>query len=292
MTTVLEATDNKLQLQRTFAASIERVWAAWTDPNQVYRWFGCPESQGLGAEIDLQVGGAFNVTLIAHGGQITMKGKIAELERKSRLAIDWQWEGEEAMSDLPPTRLEIDFKEVSAGTQITLTHSGFPNAEACNEHQRGWSASLERIDAFTDSAEAEIFEAITAWERAVWNKDSEGIVDDYVADATLFDIGCQTDSAEATKKLWEMCFPYFEDHIEVQRKDVKIHVNGDNALMTCLSRCKGMKMPETGEVKDMMKSWFRVSVFYQKIDGRWKVIHEHLSMPIDCMNEKPAYILD
>lgn len=294
MTTVLEATENKLQLQRTFAASIERVWAAWTDPNQVYRWFGCPESKGISANIDLKVGGAYEVHIIAHGQDMTMKGVIAELELKRKLVIEWSWDGNEDMAGLPPTRAEIAMKEVKGGTQVTLTHSGFPNAEVCGQHQQGWSASLERIDNFVDSAEAEIFEAIRIWDNALWNKDAGGIVEDYSDDCLLYDIFATCEGPDAIKKLWEQCLPFFGDNVTVLRKDLKLRVMGDAAVMTFLTRCTGMKAPETdnGELPDMMKSWFRGTVVYQKIDGEWKAVHEHISLPVDCMSQKPAYILD
>ncbi len=292
MTTVLEATNDTLRLQRTFNAPIGRVWAAWTDPNQVYRWFGCPDSRGLGAEIDLKVGGVYSVTLFSHGREMTMNGKITEVDAPHCLKFEFSWAGDEEFGQLPTTRVSIELAEVKGGTQLMMTHTGFPNAEICNEHQKGWGASLDKVSGFVTSAEAEIFEAIAEWDQAVWKKDSAAIVKDYAPDATLFDLGCQTDSAEATKQLWEACFPYFGDHITLHRKNVRIHTTQDSAMLTCLSRCAGMKMPESCEPSDMMRSWFRVSVFYQKINGRWTVLHEHISMPINCESEKPAYILD
>lgn len=291
MTTILEATDNTLQLQRTFKASIDRVWAAWTDQNQVYRWFGCPDSKGLRATVDLQVGGVYSVTLFTHGKEMTMDGKITELAAPNRLKLSWRWVGDAEMEQLPVTEILIEMSSVAEGTQVKLTHTGFPNADVCNEHQKGWTASLERVGDFVDSAEAEIFAAIEQWDAAVAKKDGAAIIKDYVADASLFDIGSQVDSAQGIKELWEHCFPFFGDTITVHRKDVKIKVMGESAMLTCLSRCTGMQIPE-GQETDMMKSWFRASVVYQKIDGQWKVIHEHISMPIDCMQEKPAYILD
>ncbi|WP_309385758.1 SRPBCC domain-containing protein [Cerasicoccus frondis] len=292
MTTILEATDNTLKMQRTFKASIDRVWAAWTDQNQVFRWFGCPDSKGLGASIDLQVGGVYSVTLFTHGKEMTMDGKILELDAPNRIKLGWRWVGDAEMEQLPQTEILIEMSAVSEGTLVKLTHTGFPNVDVCNEHQKGWSASLERVEGFVSSAEAEIFAAVAEWDIAVGMKDSAGIVEDYVEEATLFDIGTQVDGVDGIKALWEQCFPFFGDKITIQRRKVSVRIMGESALLTCQSRCQGVLLPEGQEESDMMKSWFRTSAVFQRIDGRWKVVHEHISMPMDCMEKKPAYILD
>lgn len=292
MTTVLEANDTTLQLQRTFKASIDRVWAAWTDPNQVPRWFGCPDSKGLGATIDLKVGGEYSVSMIAHGQEMTMAGKITELDAPRLLKLEWRWSGAGDFDNMAPTEVTIELAEVKGGTQLTMTHTGFPSVEICNEHQKGWSSSLERIDHFVDSAEVEIFETISEWDAALWDKDLDGLIKDYVAESSLFDIGGQFHGPAAIRGIWEICFPFFEDHIGVVRKDIQITATGDMALMTCLSRCTGMKLPEGVEAPDMMKSWFRTSVVYQKIDGRWKALHEHISIPVNCESGTASYIID
>ena len=48
-----------LQVKRFIKTSRERVFAAWTTPSQVQRWFGPATCQVLDAQIDLRVGGAY-----------------------------------------------------------------------------------------------------------------------------------------------------------------------------------------------------------------------------------------
>src|SRR5262245_16235950 len=46
-------------LTRTFDASVERVWKAWTDPQEVMRWWGPKGFTSPSCKIDFRVGGKF-----------------------------------------------------------------------------------------------------------------------------------------------------------------------------------------------------------------------------------------
>ena len=137
-------------------------------------------------------------------------------------------------------------------------------------------------------AEAEIRELIAKWTDALHRKDADDLLEDYSETVELFDVGTQLSNREEYKELWKQCFPYFEESIDVERKNLTIHVSGDMAIVHCFSRLTGMKDPSV----DMAKTWFRMTVCIRKLDGKWKVIHEHYSLPIDCMTEKPLYLLD
>ena len=40
------------------------------------------------------------------------------------------------------------------------------------------------------------------------------------------------------------------------------------------------------------QSWIRVTVCYRKVEGRWVVVHEHVSIPFNCMTGMVAPIDD
>lgn len=89
------------------------------------------------------------------------------------------------------------------------------------------------------------------------------------------------------RKLWESCFPYFVQPIETQRKDVEITIGGGMALISFLTRVQG-----TGSDHPAANSWFRATTVLQKQAGDWKIILDHVSFPVDCMEEKPIYLPD
>lgn len=137
--------------------------------------------------------------------------------------------------------------------------------------------------------EAEIRAMLKCWDEALYNKDLDALSQEYSDNFVCYDIAEHAHGADGYKKLWEPCMEWFGDHITVERKDVVIHAEETMALVHCLTRLSGMK-ETTGA--DMEKSWIRATVVFRKIEGQWKVVHEHASFPIDCMAEKPKYILD
>jgi len=72
---IVENTDGKkrdLVVTRVFHAPIERVWKAWTDPEQVMQWWGPDHFTSPSAEIDFREGGTSLVCMRApkkFGGQ-------------------------------------------------------------------------------------------------------------------------------------------------------------------------------------------------------------------------------
>src|SRR5947207_15279531 len=64
------ATDQEVLITRVFEAPRERVFRAWTDPDEVAAWYG-PEHMEAPRErirIDLRVGGRWELTMVQSGG--------------------------------------------------------------------------------------------------------------------------------------------------------------------------------------------------------------------------------
>ena len=59
-----EETGRVVRIERTFAASAEDVFDAWTSPEVMRRWFHCaPDWETPEAEVDLRVGGKVRVAM-------------------------------------------------------------------------------------------------------------------------------------------------------------------------------------------------------------------------------------
>ena len=53
-------------IETTIHASVEEMWAAWTEPGVIMKWFGSdPNGEVLSAEVDLWPGGNFEVSFKA-----------------------------------------------------------------------------------------------------------------------------------------------------------------------------------------------------------------------------------
>lgn len=136
--------DTRLRLTRTIAAEPTAVFAAWTEPDRMQRWL-CPEGVTIEAvEADPVVGGAYRVRMRSERGVHTAHGTYREVDPPRRLVFTWDWE--EAESSVGETVVTVELREVERGTELVLTHEGFPAAEARDGHEEGWASCLNRLE--------------------------------------------------------------------------------------------------------------------------------------------------
>lgn len=144
-----EAVVPSLTMVRRIKAAPAAVFEAWIRPEILARWWGPHHTKVLSAEIDAHVGGSFRVTLVEdNGARHTVSGTYAEIVPGERLVFSWAWE---ATSELV-SRVTVTFRPVPEGTEVTLVHDRFANAETATRHRRGWTESFERLAAAFDTA--------------------------------------------------------------------------------------------------------------------------------------------
>ena len=147
-----------LTLHRLIDAPIETVYAAWTNPSILERWFAPGDAMVARAVADVAVGGRFLVEMRGpDGGRSIVRGRYREVVPHRRLAHTWRWEGSDIES-----LVTVEFEPTSTGkTRLTLTHSRFAQEGALSrgarggtprmektrdEHERGWSGCLAKLD--------------------------------------------------------------------------------------------------------------------------------------------------
>jgi uncharacterized protein YndB with AHSA1/START domain len=135
--------DKTLRIERTFQAPVEAVFDAWTSAEVIRRWWQAERGwETTEAEVDPRVGGVVRVVMrdpskgVDYGGG----GTYTELERPTRLAFTWTWDG-----DARRTLIEIDFQERDGITTVRFTHRGLWDEEAVRSHEDGWSGILDSL---------------------------------------------------------------------------------------------------------------------------------------------------
>jgi uncharacterized protein YndB with AHSA1/START domain/predicted enzyme related to lactoylglutathione lyase len=134
-----------LQVKRLIKTSRERVFAAWTTPSQVPRWFGPATCRVIDAQIDLRVGGSyqFRVCSDAHG-EMTVSGEYQEVVAPEKLVFTWRWLNDPDWENVKSV-VTVEFAEVEGGTEVRLTHEGFPSDESAGNHEHGWNGCLDKL---------------------------------------------------------------------------------------------------------------------------------------------------
>jgi uncharacterized protein YndB with AHSA1/START domain len=137
-------TENTLRLKRVFAASREKVFRAWTEPEALKKWFAPTDDHSTPiAEVDLKVGGRYQIGIRDPEGKLfRLGGTFREVSPPEKLVYTWAWEGD---ADIGETLVTVEFRSLGASTEVALTHEFFPDEKALKNHEWGWSGALDRL---------------------------------------------------------------------------------------------------------------------------------------------------
>jgi ketosteroid isomerase-like protein len=128
------------------------------------------------------------------------------------------------------------------------------------------------------ASEGEIRAIIEARVEAVRAKDVHAAMSYHLPEAVLFDViePLRYMGASAGKKRAEEWFSSFEGPLGFEIRELNVTAGDGVAFSYGLNHVKGTKM-DGGEL-DM---WWRATVCYQRIEGKWTITHEHSSVPFD-----------
>lgn len=140
--------DRVLQLERSFAASAEEVFDAWTSPEVMRRWFHCgPDWETPVAEVDLRVGGAVRILMRRPDGrQAGARGEYTVIDRPHRLVMTWTFDEAPANRQL----LELSFSESEGRTTVILINRDIPTEERRASQDLGWRGCLDQLERLLD----------------------------------------------------------------------------------------------------------------------------------------------
>ncbi len=130
-----------LRMTRRFAATPERVFAAWTDPALVARWlFTGPDSARHTAELDVRVGGKWEITDRRDGVDYRATGEYLAVEPPHRLVFTF------GMPQFSPEfdRVVVEIAADGAEAVMTLTQELLPPEQAAATED-GWSKMFEAL---------------------------------------------------------------------------------------------------------------------------------------------------
>ena len=137
-----------LTLRRTYAASRERVFRAWTDPEEIKRWWGPPGTATPDAEVDLKPGGKYRFTMrsLPDGEPYFLVGTYREVIPPERLVYTWTWEG--TSMEVKDSLVTVQFHDRGGSTEVVVTHELLPSDAARERHTKGWTGCFDRLQAF------------------------------------------------------------------------------------------------------------------------------------------------
>ena len=140
-----------LTLSRHYPVAPEKVWRAWTDPQAVKRWWGPAPGEPVSlAELDVRVGGRFRIVFGGPDGKLhECAGTYQEVVQNRKLVFTWSW------PNSTPERVSvvtIVFKDLNGKTELIFKHEQLFDEKVRDDHKRGWTGSLDKLEQFLKSA--------------------------------------------------------------------------------------------------------------------------------------------
>jgi uncharacterized protein YndB with AHSA1/START domain len=139
--------DTFLEMRRTIRTTRQKAFQAWTDPDQLKKWFAVEEGFTTPiAEVDLQVGGKYRLGMKAPGDNpiLTVGGVYQEVSPPEKLVFTWRWETPDPNE--PETLVTVEFVEQDGVTEVKLRHELFADIAQRDKHGEGWSGCLNHLE--------------------------------------------------------------------------------------------------------------------------------------------------
>lgn len=117
---------------------------------------------------------------------------------------------------------------------------------------------------------------IDRWSEAVRNEDLATIRADHDANILMFDVPPPflSRGIDAYMATWQLFFSNVEKPVAFNFEDVEVTAGSDVAFATAKGKC--INIDRTGKREPLE---FRLTMGLKKIDGEWRVMHEHHSLP-------------
>lgn len=132
----------------------------------------------------------------------------------------------------------------------------------------------------------EVIDQIALWDKAIIRQQVDTLIGYCSEKVSLFDVSAQIDGIQEYRKEWEKLSPYFSQHIDILRRNIKLHIATDLAVMHCLTKVVDVASETT------LVPWCRTTLCLQKPQQHWLVVHQHISIPINMQTGNIILIKD
>jgi uncharacterized protein YndB with AHSA1/START domain len=136
----------QISLSTNIKAQIERVWAAWTTPEDITQWnFASSEWCCPRAELDLSPGGAFVYRMEAKDGSMgfDFEGTFTEVEPMKLIKFKLGDDRE----------VSVSFSKSDGGTVIVEETFEAEDEHSAEQQRQGWQAILENFRVHAEASD-------------------------------------------------------------------------------------------------------------------------------------------
>lgn len=137
---------NSLKLVRSFSVPRERLFQAWTEPEELKKWWQLGHGWKLTvAEVDLRVGGKYTIGLSSTHNDAWHKvsGTFREVSIPERLVYTWSVEDSRARQE--ESIVTVEFIDRGSSSELVLKHERIMGKEPRESNYNGWLLVLDGL---------------------------------------------------------------------------------------------------------------------------------------------------
>jgi ketosteroid isomerase-like protein len=136
--------------------------------------------------------------------------------------------------------------------------------------------------------EADILALLDSLLKANHVKDAAAFAAPFTSDAVVFNLAPPLVHHGIDIKEKQAWFDSWATPVDLESRELTITISGDVAFCHCYLRMTGTKKGVEGSVS----FWMRETICLQRIAGKWKIVHEHSSVPFYMDSSlRPAFDL-
>jgi uncharacterized protein YndB with AHSA1/START domain len=133
-----------LEIKRILSAAPPVVFGAFSEPNELARWWGPEGFSTPGLEFDPRVGGTYRIEMQPpEGDSFHLTGEVRELDPPTHLAYTFRWEDPDP--DDVENLVDLLFRDLGGSTEVALTQGPFKTEARRTLHRDGWTDSFDKL---------------------------------------------------------------------------------------------------------------------------------------------------
>ena len=135
-----------LELNRALPAAPSVVFDAFTDPNELARWWGPEGFSTPSLEFDPRVGDSYRIEMQPpEGDAFYLTGEFRVVDSPTRLAYTFKWEDPDP--DDVETVVDLSFRDLGESTEVVFTQGPFRTEARRALHRDGWTDGFDKLEA-------------------------------------------------------------------------------------------------------------------------------------------------